>query len=156
MLHHHVHAFACLACSQYLGHMAFSFRTFGASLVSTVGTLRGDVSLDFTDYPRGVSAACVLLVVSLSWLFLVAMFGLILGVLTEQYRSVRKERQNAGRCGDVAVATLEPHDYQMIEFTMKRFKKWAGFTKPKPVCMSVSLAFFLYGLLSSDNHSFSL
>ena len=29
--------------------------------------------------------------------------------------------------------SVHMHDHEMVDFIIKRFKQWAGFTKPKPV-----------------------
>lgn len=58
--------------------------------------------------------------------------GLLLAIMNDTYRSVKSQMYYK--------STLEPQDYEMIDFMMKRFKLWAGITKPKPVSIDLLLA----------------
>lgn len=58
-------------------------------------------------------------------LMYLVVFGLILAALTNSYRLVKQQMFYHN--------TVDMQDYEMINFTMRRFKRWLGITKPKPV-----------------------
>ena len=55
----------------------------------------------------------------------ILVMGLIIAVLTNTFKLVRQQI--------FYHTTVDMHDYEMIDFMMKRFKKYIGITKPKPV-----------------------
>ncbi|XP_069125629.1 polycystin-1-like [Argopecten irradians] len=50
--------------------------------------------------------------------------GFIVAILSDTYKTLRSQM--------FFKSTLDMQDHEMIDFTMKRFKMWAGITKPKP------------------------
>ena len=56
---------------------------------------------------------------------MVATMGLFIAVLNTTYRMVRLQTYYR--------TSMDMQDYEMIDFIMKRFKKYIGITKPKPV-----------------------
>ncbi len=54
--------------------------------------------------------------------------GLFMSVMNVTYRAVKMQMYYHH--------SLDTQDYEMIDFMMKRFKKWLGLTKPKPVSIS--------------------
>ncbi|OWF55928.1 Polycystin-1 [Mizuhopecten yessoensis] len=49
---------------------------------------------------------------------------LVVAILSDTYKTLRSQM--------FFKSTLDMQDHEMIDFTMKRFKMWAGITKPKP------------------------
>ena len=64
--------------------------------------------------------------ISLIFLLYVYVFGVILAILSAAYRTVKQQM--------FYHSTVEPQDYEMVDFMMKRFKQWLHIdSKQKPV-----------------------
>ncbi|XP_053712232.1 polycystin-1 isoform X2 [Synchiropus splendidus] len=113
-----------LLCVQ-LGHVLFSssvedFQSLPRTLGSVLSMLRGRVYLQrlCSDQPV-LGPVYGLLLIGGSFWFFTKLCG---AILVHSHRSVRASM----RC-----PAIEPQDYEMVEFFIKRLKLWLGLTKPK-------------------------
>ncbi|KAM9832468.1 polycystin-1 [Neosynchiropus ocellatus] len=113
-----------LLCIQ-LGHVLFSssvedFQSLRRTLGSVLSMVRGRVFLQrlCRDQPVLGPVYGLLLIGGSFWLW-TKVCG---AILVHSYRSVRASM----RC-----PAIEPQDYEMVEFFVKRLKLWLGLTKPK-------------------------
>ncbi|XP_066559064.1 polycystin-1 [Amia ocellicauda] len=96
------------------------FRTFGQTCLSLVSVLLGKARLGQVSHRYPVCGQLYLLTFlgCLIWI-LARLFG---AVLIHSYRAVQAEMYRPA---------MEPQDYEMVEFFIKRFKLWMGISKPK-------------------------
>eukprot|EP00062_Callorhinchus_milii_P004488 gi/632943693/ref/XP_007887086.1/ PREDICTED: polycystin-1-like [Callorhinchus milii] len=107
------------------GYMMFSpgledFKTFRRSLLSLIALLRGLVTLQraVQQYPASGSIYFISYLACLLWI----MARLFSAIIIHSYKVVRVEMYRPA---------IEPQDYEMIEFFIKRFKLWIGLSKAK-------------------------
>ena len=105
------------------------FRSVGWSLLTLVGVIRGHSSLTFDETFLLTQPFTVLFFGSFVAVVFVAVMGLIIAVMNDAYKMIK--------CQMYYHNTLDVQDYEMIEFMMKRFKLWAGISKPKPVSQTL-------------------
>jgi hypothetical protein len=106
-----------------LGPGVYAFRSYGASILSLLQTLRGH--MDFLkpyDYMPWFSG-----IFFFTYIFFAfgVVFALIIAVLQKAYRLSKSRTKYP--------CTLDTKDYEMIEFMLERFKVWAGINKTKKV-----------------------
>uniref|UniRef100_UPI00398EAF00 polycystin-1 n=1 Tax=Pristiophorus japonicus TaxID=55135 RepID=UPI00398EAF00 len=107
------------------GYVMFSpaledFKTFRHTLLSLVAFSRGAVSLREAVRQYPVTAPIYFLSYLLCLLWVAR--SLFSAITIQGYRGVRAEMYRPA---------IEPQDYEMIEFFIKRFKLWIGLTKAK-------------------------
>ncbi|XP_072882775.1 polycystin-1 [Hemitrygon akajei] len=107
------------------GYMIFSptledFRTFKHTVLSLVAFSRGAVALQHAlrKFPFTASVYFASYLLCLVWITR----NLFSAIIIQNYRHVRAEMYRPA---------IEPQDYEMIEFFIKRFKLWIGLTKAK-------------------------
>ncbi|XP_051889314.1 polycystin-1 [Pristis pectinata] len=107
------------------GYMIFSpaledFKTFRHTVLSLVAFSRGAVALQHAvhQYPKTASVYFISCLLCLVWITR----NLFCAITIQNYRHVRAEMYRPA---------IEPQDYEMIEFFIKRFKLWIGLTKAK-------------------------
>ena len=66
-----------------------------------------------------------LYVTSFMALTLVCAMALVIAILNSTYQDLKKQANY--------YSNMDLKDYEMIEFTIRRFKRWLGLTKEKPV-----------------------
>ncbi|XP_064606461.1 LOW QUALITY PROTEIN: polycystin-1-like [Liolophura sinensis] len=121
------------------GRSVFGYHSFAACLVSMVGMIRG--SMDYTPLLHEQPVWTHLYLFSFGWCVFGLIFSLVLAVLRDTYKLTHSQM--------FYKLTLDIHDYEMIEFMLKRFKQWAGIIKPKAAFKKVKFA----GLPSLSSHS---
>uniref|UniRef100_A0A4W3JL02 Polycystic kidney disease 1b n=1 Tax=Callorhinchus milii TaxID=7868 RepID=A0A4W3JL02_CALMI len=96
------------------------FKTFRRSLLSLIALLRGLVTLQraVQQYPASGSIYFISYLACLLWI----MARLFSAIIIHSYKVVRVEMYRPA---------IEPQDYEMIEFFIKRFKLWIGLSKAK-------------------------
>ncbi|XP_067914731.1 polycystin-1 [Heterodontus francisci] len=107
------------------GYVMFSpaledFKTFRRTLLSLIAFSRGAASLCHTvrQYPMVAPLYFISYLLCLMWI----VRNLFRAIIIQNYRAVRAEMYRPA---------IEPQDYEMIEFFIKRFKLWIGLTKTK-------------------------
>ncbi|XP_067860482.1 polycystin-1 [Heptranchias perlo] len=107
------------------GYVMFSpaledFKTFRRTLLSLVAFSRGAASLQHAVHQYPVTAP----IYFISYLLCLVWIArrLFSAVTIQNYRGIRAEMYRPA---------IEPQDYEMIEFFIKRFKLWIGLTKVK-------------------------
>ncbi|KAL5018772.1 hypothetical protein ScPMuIL_004494 [Solemya velum] len=124
--------FTLLCIWSMLGYLKFGgavaeFRSFGASLGSLLSVIRG--SFDFWPILDSEPVFSHFYFYSYYVFVYGLTTGLVVAVLCDAYHTVKSQR--------FYKASMDMQDYEMIEFMMKRFKLWAGITKPKPAFRKV-------------------
>ncbi|KYO31114.1 hypothetical protein Y1Q_0016466 [Alligator mississippiensis] len=107
------------------GYLAFSatveeFRTLPCAFYALLSALRGNMAFQslIQDFP--ILGAVYILSYVVSLLCISSRF--LCAIILHSYRGVRAEMYRP---------TIEPQDYEMIEFFVKRFKLWMGLSKTK-------------------------
>lgn len=107
------------------GYLLFSsttheFRTFRMAFFTLFTVLHGRISLQ----PLCKSSPV------LGWAFLLSYLICILGIGSRLLYAVMFRGYRSAHA-DISQPTVEPQDYEMIEFCLKRFKLWLGLSKAK-------------------------
>ncbi|XP_070182767.1 polycystin-1-like [Littorina saxatilis] len=106
----------------FYGRFVHSYRSFQNSLMTLFGVMKGRV--DFSPVLEYQPVFSHFFFYSF-YVFVYGLFvALVIAILQDAYKLIRSQMYFK--------ATLESQDYEMIEFMIKRFKLWAGITKPKP------------------------
>lgn len=118
------HDVKCVYCIfQMYGPYVGGFESYWHTLTSLFGAIRG--TFDFWLLFENQRIFTHLFFYSF-YIFVYGLtVGLVVAILSDTYKSLRSQM--------FFKSTLDMQDHEMIEFTMKRFKLWAGITKPKPV-----------------------
>lgn len=102
----------------------YEYSDIGMALSSMVVLVRGHTHFLASMATLSPAFTTIFLLAWLAFVFIV-IIGLIIAVLVDAYKIVRKEMYYHN--------TLETQDYEMVEVLIKRLKRWMGVTKPKPV-----------------------
>ncbi|ELU17058.1 hypothetical protein CAPTEDRAFT_227766 [Capitella teleta] len=140
-------AFSSLA-NQWFGGIVGGFRGFRISLVYLVVLLRAHAPFLKTEMlEQSLPFTSVFL---LSWLsvVLVVATGLVIAVFSNAYKFVKKDM--------FFNSTLQPQDYEVVEFMIRRLKTWMGITKPKKVAKTVKFGGTTFEDLEERSRSSSL
>lgn len=121
--HTYCHNYLNSVVFQLFGRSVFGYHSFGACLVSLVGVIRG--SVDYTPLLLVQPVWTYLYLFSLACCVFGLIFSLVLAILNDTYKLTHSQT--------FYKLTLDIHDYEMVEFMLKRFKQWAGIIKPKAV-----------------------
>ncbi|MGH0144935.1 UNVERIFIED_CONTAM: hypothetical protein FKN15_004376 [Acipenser sinensis] len=96
------------------------FRSLGGACVLLLSALRGRVRLGRVSQQRPLSGPLYLLGCGACLCYILArLFG---AVLMRSYRAVQNEKYRPA---------MEPQDYEMVEFFIKRFRLWMGLSRTK-------------------------
>ena len=117
---------------QWYGTTVHEFRGVPQAMYTMLGSLRGLTPFFIDMMSLSPSLAFVTLYTStFFWVMYLAVFGLVLAALSDSYALVQQQMFYHN--------TMEMQDYEMINFTLRRFKRWLGITKPKPVSTDIQL-----------------
>ena len=97
-------------------------------MFSMVGIIRGHTkdlldSMELYDSP--LLAMVIFFLFTFLSLMYVVVFGLLFAVMLDSYKTVRQQM--------FYHSSLDVQDYELAGFIFRRFKRWIGVTKPKPV-----------------------
>ncbi|KAJ8318729.1 hypothetical protein KUTeg_003820 [Tegillarca granosa] len=106
----------------FYGAYIHGFENFELTLMTLFGVIRGNFNFwELLAYNEAFTHFYFYSYYIFTYGLVIA---LLLAIMNDTYRSVKSQMYYK--------STLEPQDYEMIDFMMKRFKLWAGITKPKP------------------------
>ena len=113
-------------CLQWFGTATHAMRSVGAGFTYSLTLFRGVTSPYLNAMLTYDAAFTACFYVSLLWLLFVFVFGVILAALSSAYARVKAEL--------FYHSTVETRDYEMVDFMLKRFKRWLKIdSKEKPV-----------------------
>jgi hypothetical protein len=113
---------------QFFGNFIRGYRTFQSSLLTMFGVMKGRVDFDPALRYQPV----------FSHFFFYSFYAFVYGLFVALVIAILQDAYKMTRSHMYFKSSLEPQDYEMIEFMLKQFKLWTGIIKPKPVCIALS------------------
>ena len=135
---------------QFYGSFVQGYRSFQSSLLTLFGVMKGSADLvPALEHQR-----------VFSHFFFYSFYAFVYGLFVALVIAVLQDAYKLTRSQLYFKSSLEPQDYEMIDFMLKRFKLWAGIIKPKPVSgivnlvLSLSVMTYLVGTQLVISHLF--
>lgn len=118
-----------ILCFQWYGAVVGAFRSSGAAFITVFGFIRRQTSGTLVAMQDASPALSGFFLFSFLATVMVMTMGLFMAVLNSTYKTIRLQ--------NFYHTSLDMQDHEMIDFMIKRFKKYIGITKPKPVGWSI-------------------
>ncbi|XP_076458276.1 polycystin-1-like [Babylonia areolata] len=106
----------------FYGSALHGYRSFQNALMSMFGVMKGSVHLTSELEHQQV----------FTHFFFYSFYAFVYGLFVALVIAILQDAYKMTCSQMFFKSSLEPQDYEMIEFILKRFKLWAGITKPKP------------------------
>nr|KAG5687377.1 hypothetical protein BaRGS_019881 [Batillaria attramentaria] len=107
----------------FYGTFVSGYRSFQNTLFTLLGVVRGGEDLSEALEFQPI----------FSYFFFTSFYAFVYGLFVALVIAILQDAYKLTRSQMYFKSSLEPQDYEMIEFMLKRLKLWMGNTKPKPV-----------------------
>lgn len=114
---------------QFYGNFVQGYHSFQSSLVTMFGVMKGSADLGPALEHQRI----------FSHFFFYSFYAFVYGLFVALVIAILQDAYKLTRSQLYFKSSLEPQDYEMIDFMLKRFKLWVGIIKPKPVSFIVNL-----------------